>query len=203
MSTVKSKKIQVGTSATSTDNFTIYQPSTPDGTLRIGQGNADSPTEVGQFNSNGYKPVQPVACSMYMASDTDISEQVWTKIPYDTVRHDTASIADTTNKRITPNVAGYYLVNMNVSLLDNLDSGQAYFYTRFYKNGSVYRDGMSIRGNGTDKLKGDSSFHATIQMYFNGTTDYVEAYVYYSSSAPTIDSGTARGHLEAILIAQA
>ena len=53
MSTVKSKKLQVGTDATSTNNFTIYQPSTPDGTLRIGVGNADSPTEVAKFDSNG------------------------------------------------------------------------------------------------------------------------------------------------------
>ena len=53
MSTVKSKKLQVGTDATATNNFTIYQPATPDGTLRIGVGNADSPTEVAQFNSVG------------------------------------------------------------------------------------------------------------------------------------------------------
>tara|TARA_R110000868_G_scaffold410934_1_gene700984 strand:- start:45 stop:779 length:735 start_codon:yes stop_codon:yes gene_type:complete len=53
MSTVKSKNLQVGTDATASNNFTIYQPSTPDGTLRIGVGNADSPTEVAQFNSIG------------------------------------------------------------------------------------------------------------------------------------------------------
>jgi len=53
MSTVKSKKLQVGTDATASNNFTIYQPATPDGTLRIGVGNADSPTEVAQFNSTG------------------------------------------------------------------------------------------------------------------------------------------------------
>ena len=53
MSTVKSKNLQVGTDATATNNFTIYQPGTPDGTLRIGVGNADSPTEVAQFNSTG------------------------------------------------------------------------------------------------------------------------------------------------------
>lgn len=51
MSTVKSKKLQVGTDATSSNNFTIYQPATPDGTLRIGVGNADSPTEVARFDS--------------------------------------------------------------------------------------------------------------------------------------------------------
>jgi len=53
MSTVKSKKLQVGTDATSSNNFTIYQPAVPDGTLRIGVGNADSPTEVARFDSNG------------------------------------------------------------------------------------------------------------------------------------------------------
>ena len=51
MSTVKSKKLQVGTDATATNNFTIYQPASPDGTLRIGVGNADSPTEVARFDS--------------------------------------------------------------------------------------------------------------------------------------------------------
>lgn len=53
MSTVKSKKLQVGTDATASNNFTIYQPDTPDGTLRIGVGNADSPTEVAGFNATG------------------------------------------------------------------------------------------------------------------------------------------------------
>jgi len=53
MSTVKSKKLQVGTDASASNNFTIYQPSTPDGTLRIGVGNADSPTEVGRFDGSG------------------------------------------------------------------------------------------------------------------------------------------------------
>jgi hypothetical protein len=53
MSTVKSKKLQVGTDASASNNFTIYQPATPDGTLRIGVGNADNPTEIAQFTSSG------------------------------------------------------------------------------------------------------------------------------------------------------
>jgi hypothetical protein len=53
MSTVKSKKYQVGTDATASNNFTIYQPGTPDGTVRIGQGNADSPTEILKLDSDG------------------------------------------------------------------------------------------------------------------------------------------------------
>ena len=53
MSTVKSKKLQVGTDARSTNNFTIYQPAPPDGTLRIGQGNEDNPTEVAKITPAG------------------------------------------------------------------------------------------------------------------------------------------------------
>ena len=46
MSTVKTVKYQVGTDGTSTNNFTIYQPDPPDGTMRVGNGNADSVTDA-------------------------------------------------------------------------------------------------------------------------------------------------------------
>ena len=39
MSTVISKNLQVGADGTASNNFTIYQPASPDGTLRIGNGN--------------------------------------------------------------------------------------------------------------------------------------------------------------------
>jgi len=53
MSTIKTKKVQVGTDSTASNNFTIYTPGTPDGTVRIGNGNADSPTEIARFDANG------------------------------------------------------------------------------------------------------------------------------------------------------
>jgi hypothetical protein len=39
MSTLVAKNIQVGADGTASNNFTIYQPAAPDGTLRIGNGN--------------------------------------------------------------------------------------------------------------------------------------------------------------------
>ena len=53
MSTVKSKNLQIGTDGTASNNFTIYQPGTPDGTLRVGNGNAGSATDVVTVNSSG------------------------------------------------------------------------------------------------------------------------------------------------------
>lgn len=53
MSTVISKQVQVGTSGTATDNFTIFQPATPDGTLRIGNGNTGITTSLVALTSAG------------------------------------------------------------------------------------------------------------------------------------------------------
>jgi hypothetical protein len=44
MSTLKTNNVQVGQSATATNNFTLYQPATPDGTVRLGVGNAGATT---------------------------------------------------------------------------------------------------------------------------------------------------------------
>lgn len=44
MSTLKTNNVQVGQSGTATNNFTLYQPSTPDGTVRLGVGNTGATT---------------------------------------------------------------------------------------------------------------------------------------------------------------
>lgn len=54
MSTVISKNVQVGTSGTATNNFTWYQPASPDGTVRLGVGNTGATTaDVVTANSSG------------------------------------------------------------------------------------------------------------------------------------------------------
>ena len=44
MSTINSKNVQVGTSGVAAQNFTLYQPATPDGTVRLGVGNSGATT---------------------------------------------------------------------------------------------------------------------------------------------------------------
>jgi hypothetical protein len=53
MSTLKTNNVQVGQSGTATNNFTLYQPSSPDGTVRLGNGNSGSVTDVASFTSAG------------------------------------------------------------------------------------------------------------------------------------------------------
>lgn len=53
MSTVIAKNVQIGTSGTATNNFTVFQPVAPDGTLRIGNGNAGITTSLVALDSAG------------------------------------------------------------------------------------------------------------------------------------------------------
>jgi hypothetical protein len=51
--TLKLKRSQYGESPTATDNFVIQQPDTPDGSLRISNGDIGSTTDVAEFDSAG------------------------------------------------------------------------------------------------------------------------------------------------------
>jgi len=193
MSTVKSKKLQVGTDANSANNFTLYQPATPDGTLRIGVGNAENPTEVGQFNANGYKASTIVAVRATMSANQAISAATWTKMNMDTtntaVTFDTNSNYDTSNYRFTPTVAGYYQVDVKFQYT-TAGSGLAVVY----KNGISYAWGDYPT----------SSFGTAVStlVYLNGSTDYIEPYA-YRTTAGTLNSNASTTYFNAILISQA
>ena len=54
MSTVKTNNYQIGQSATATNNATWYQPAVPDGTIRLGRGDAGATTsDIITVNSDG------------------------------------------------------------------------------------------------------------------------------------------------------
>jgi len=195
MSTVKSKKLQVGTDASASNNFTIYQPATPDGTLRIGVGNADSPTEVGRFDSNGYVATKAPAFAAYLSSNQTISTTTWTKVQINTELFDTTSNFDTSTYRFTPTVAGYYQVNIQVYGTSSV--GRAIFGA-LYKNGN--RDSeFGFYGPSTPTVLDDASATNSILVYLNGTTDYIEAYAYIDAGTPVVFGTQALSHFSAFL----
>ena len=53
MSTLKVNNLQVGQDSTATNNLTWFQPGTPDGTIRLGSGNAGSATSKFTFDKDG------------------------------------------------------------------------------------------------------------------------------------------------------
>jgi len=53
MSLLKANAVQLGQSITATNNFTWYQPASPDGTVRLGNGNSGSVTDLITVGSTG------------------------------------------------------------------------------------------------------------------------------------------------------
>jgi hypothetical protein len=74
MSTVIAKNIQIGTSGTATNNFTWYQPATPDGTVRLGVGNSGATTgDVVTVNSSGVTVTGSVTATSLAGSGSSIT----------------------------------------------------------------------------------------------------------------------------------
>lgn len=81
----------------------------------------------------------------------------------------------TNNERITPTVAGYHLVIAAVQIAANIN-GVRQLSLRM--NGSQY-----LRIQSTVALTGgeNTNLDTPAEIYFNGTTDYIEAVVYQTS----------------------
>jgi hypothetical protein len=111
-----------------------------------------------------------------------ISSSTATKLQFTTEEFDTNNCFDsTTNYRFTPNVAGYYQISMGASVQNTATT--YYLDVLLYKNGSNAYSGTLFGGggNGTSYFRGS----ATVVIYCNGTTDYLEVYVNSNQSQTT------------------
>ena len=96
-----------------------------------------------------------------------------TAVVFDTISFDPFNIVSTVTGNITPPLPGYYQVSAAVA---GLPSVTAYFAASLYKNG-----GEATRGNQL-YLSASIYFVSNVSdlIYFNGTTDYLQLYVYTS-----------------------
>ena len=106
-----------------------------------------------------------------------ITTNTFTKVAYNVEEFDTNSNYDPiTNYRFTPTVAGYYQINANVSMGGG---SVGYVQCSIYKNGSRYVSGSCSPNNGA--VGGMVS--ASTVIYCNGSTDYIEFYVWQSQGS--------------------
>ena len=104
---------------------------------------------------------------------------VWTKITWDTELFDTNS--NFASNRFTPTVAGYYQVNSVV----HFSSGSTSLCSiAFYKNGGAYSQGTTLSPSLVYAIN-----HGTL-VYMNGSTDYLETYVYVSNTTTLLYSAS-------------
>jgi hypothetical protein len=114
---------------------------------------------------------QGPAFSAYQTASSTVSNATNTKLLFDTKEYDTNTNYSTSTSRFTPTVAGYYLVIASVGM----SAAGGTMNMKIYKNGSAYKAGSYM---------GSASWaQGTAIVYMNGTTDYVEAYLYLGGSS--------------------
>ena len=130
-----------------------------------------------QIGTNGQITVAATAnpaFSANLSTSTTVSTSAYVKVPFNSEVTDTNSNYDpTTNYRFTPTVAGYYQINLYV-----LSSAATTQVSVIYKNGTQFTGGTCgalVSGIGTGTTSSGL-------IYMNGTTDYVEGYVYQTVS---------------------
>ena len=133
------------------------------------------------------------AFSAYQSSAQGLSANTWTKIQFQTEEYDTNNNFDNaTNYRFTPTVAGYYQINAS-----GRGNNNVVWYTAIYKNGSAYK--ISPIASGASMLGAAVNY----VVYLNGSTDYIEVYMYSSGSAQTLDATSPYTYFGAAMIRSA
>lgn len=134
-----------------------------------------------QIGTNGQMTVAATAnpaFSAYRPSDQTVTAATFTKVQLSTETFDTAGAFDSsTNYRFTPQIAGYYQINGTITAGASSNLGRTIL--TFFKNGSVYSRGVDFPFSA-----GSSYVYASYSdlIYLNGSTDYVELYVYLNGT---------------------
>jgi len=133
------------------------------------------------------------AFSAYPSTTFTASSATWTKIPANTKEFDTNSNYDNaTNYRFTPTVSGYYQISGCWSLASGTSTRSL---CAIYKNGTLFKQGLDTPTTGTT----GSNISTLINL--NGSTDYVEFYLYIAGTGTqTVNAGAGSTWFQACLV---
>jgi hypothetical protein len=151
---------------------------------------------VAQTNANS-----PAFSAYRATTNQSITSNVQTKVALNAKDFDTHGYFDsTTNYRFTPKLSGYYQINAAYAATTIIARNAT---VSIYKNGAVYKSAVFVDVNGAAMITSGGSIACTV--YLNGTTDYIEMYIYIfdNGGAPSIKFGTAATWMNGILVAKA
>jgi hypothetical protein len=132
------------------------------------------------------------------SSQQSFSQSTFVKIQFNAETFDTDNCFDsTTNYRFTPNKAGYYDINVNVTFSGT--NSASLKELAIYKNGAVSSLVFSSAGSGSPGAT--CAVNGADLIYFDGTTDYVEAYIYDNDAvARNVLNGTSKSFFSGVWI---
>jgi len=177
---------------TATTTSGLTQSADNSGVLQLASGTGNLvtvPAVTGTAMVSGNMP----AFYAYRSSDqTGLSSGVYTKVQLNAELFDTASAFDSsTNYRFTPQVAGYYQFNGQISAYAG-GGGAALnaAYVLIKKNGTTYYDGNYLP---TSNASNQWTVVVSNILYMNGTTDYVELWGYLTGTGIQFSGGASGG----------
>lgn len=119
----------------------------------------------------------PTFSAKRSTTDQTLTANAWNKVQFNSETWDTANNYDpTTNYRFTPTTSGYYQININM-----LIGATANAWLSLWKNGSEYARLDYLVPSG-----GEAGGSGSVVVNFNGSTDYVEGYIYASGGTTTV-----------------
>ncbi|CAB5194614.1 Collagen triple helix repeat [uncultured Caudovirales phage] len=129
------------------------------------------------------------AFSAYKSANQTISQNTTTKVTFDTESYDTNN--NFASSTFTPTIAGYYQVSAAVDF-------QGTFNHSYFLNVMIYKNGANIKSTLASFTFGNGGENTILSnpppIYMNGTTDYLELYVYsydYSAAGSVTVNGGA------------
>jgi hypothetical protein len=130
---------------------------------------------------DGIRIDNPPRARMYLGTtQSNIDHTAFVKVALDTDSYDSGSITNTTTNRITPGIAGYYLVTGQIYYTGGFAAGEL-LQTHIYVNGSSVTAARS-------KATGTSTETRLAQdVIYLGATDYVELYARANTAGSTAD----------------
>jgi hypothetical protein len=181
-------KIAVSSPASGTATYTISAPAgSTDRTLTL-------PDNTGTIltTATAGVPVNGPAFSAVNTGGQFFSNGTATKIQFGTEEFDTAGAFDsTTNYRFQPLVAGYYQFTGGTGCSSSVN-----MFLCFFKNGSEFKRGQAASSAG--------QVLASALIYCNGSTDYVELYLYnFQGSTISNAGGASQNYFQAAMVRSA
>jgi hypothetical protein len=130
------------------------------------------PAATGTVMVSGNQPAFSVS---RITSNQSVSLATYVKVQFNSVNFDTNNNWDAANFRFTPTVAGYYQINLNISMTATTTAmGEVI--------GVIYKNGTEHAWAAIQSTTAGARVTPQIStvVYLNGSTDYIEGYGYIS-----------------------
>ena len=180
--------------STLTTTGDIYYASSANTPARLGIGSAGNVLTVASGIPSWTAPATPAgmpAVYAYQQYVQNPAPATATKINYEQELFDTNN--NFANSRFTPTVSGYYLAYAKMPFDCSPTSNTATYYT-LYKNGSGYATLWSFYPENTNS----KTVQGSALVYMNGTTDYLEVYIYSGASSQATQVGAETNYFNVI-----